>query len=44
MTIGIAMVGPNAGLGLFKGLRAAERVGTGSIGFATFAASPRTAG
>jgi hypothetical protein len=39
MTIGIATVGPNAGLGLFKGLRAAERVGTGSIGgFATFAA------
>ena len=29
----------NSGLGLFKGLRAAERVGTGSIGgFATFAA------
>ena len=39
MTIGIATVGPNAGLGLFKALRAAERVGTGSIGgFATFAA------
>jgi hypothetical protein len=39
MTIGIATVGPNAGLGLFKALRAAERVGSGSIGgFATFAA------
>ena len=39
MTIAIATVGPNAGLGLFKGLRAAELVGTGSIGgFATFAA------
>ncbi|MFO1068873.1 MAG: hypothetical protein U1E14_10145 [Geminicoccaceae bacterium] len=39
MTIGIAAFGPNAGIGIFKGLRAAERVGTGSIGgFATYAA------
>ena len=39
MTIGIAAFGPHAGLAVFKALRAAERVGTGSIGgFATFAA------
>ena len=39
MTIGIAARGPNAGLAVFKALRAAERVGTGSIGgFATYAA------
>jgi Domain of unknown function (DUF6963) len=39
VTMGIAAHGPNAGLAVFKGLRAAERVGTGSIGgFATFAA------
>ena len=39
MTIGIGAIGPNAGLAVFKGLQAAERVGTGSIGgFAVFAA------
>jgi hypothetical protein len=39
MTIGIAASGPNAGLAIYASLRAAERVGTGSIGgFATFAA------
>src|ERR1700686_2557427 len=39
MTIGIAARGPNAGLAVYRSLRAAERVGTGSIGgFATFAA------
>jgi hypothetical protein len=39
MTIGIAARGPRAGLAVFKSLRAAENVGTGSIGgFATFAA------
>jgi hypothetical protein len=39
MTIGIAAHGPSAGLAVFKSLRAAELVGTGSIGgFATFAA------
>lgn len=39
MTIGIAAFGPNAGLAVFQGLRAAERVGTGAIGgFATYAA------
>ena len=38
MTIGIAAYGPNAGLAVYRGLRAAERVGSGSIGgFATFA-------
>jgi hypothetical protein len=38
MTIGIAARGPNAGLAVFRSLRASERVGTGSIGgFATFA-------
>lgn len=39
MTIGIAAYGPNAGLAVFRALRAAEKVGTGAIGgFATFAA------
>jgi hypothetical protein len=39
MTIGIAARGPNAGLAIYRSLRAVERVGTGSIGgFATFAA------
>jgi hypothetical protein len=39
MTIGIAAHGPKAGLAVFNSLRAAENVGTGSIGgFATFAA------
>jgi hypothetical protein len=39
MTIGIAARGPRAGLAVFESLRAAENVGTGSIGgFATFAA------
>lgn len=39
MTIGIGAFGPNAGLAVFKALRAAEKVGTGAIGgFATFAA------
>src|SRR5437870_4273275 len=39
MTIGIAAHGSNAGLAVYKSLRAAERVGSGSIGgFATFAA------
>ena len=38
MTIGIAARGPNAGLAIYRSLRAAERVGSGSIGgFATFA-------
>lgn len=39
MTIGIGAFGPNAGLAVFRALRAAEKVGTGAIGgFATFAA------
>lgn len=39
MTIGIGAYGPNAGLAVFRALRAAEKVGTGAIGgFATFAA------
>ncbi|TPW27216.1 hypothetical protein FJU08_20730 [Martelella alba] len=39
MTIGIGAMGPQAGLAVFRALRAAERVGTGSIGgFAVFAA------
>ena len=39
MTIGIAAAGPNAGLAIYRSLRAAERIGSGSIGgFATFAA------
>jgi hypothetical protein len=39
VTIGIAAHGPRAGLAVYKSLRAAERVSTGSIGgFATFAA------
>ncbi|MER8444705.1 hypothetical protein NKH52_16030 [Mesorhizobium sp. M1066] len=39
MTIGIAACGPNAGLAIYRSLRAVERVGSGSIGgFATFAA------
>lgn len=39
MTIGIAAAGPNAGLAVYLSLRAAERIGIGSIGgFATFAA------
>ncbi|MER9235009.1 hypothetical protein NKI56_23430 [Mesorhizobium sp. M0622] len=38
MTIGIAAHGPNAGLAIYRSLRAVERVGTGSIGgFAAFA-------
>jgi hypothetical protein len=38
MTIAIAACGPNAGLAVYRSLRASERVGTGSIGgFATFA-------
>lgn len=39
MTIGIGAYGPNAGLAVYEGLRAAERVGRGAIGgFATYAA------
>jgi hypothetical protein len=39
MTIGIAAHGPNAGLAVYRSLRATERVGAGSIGgFAAFAA------
>ncbi|MGZ9719007.1 DUF6963 family protein [Rhizobium miluonense] len=39
MTIGIGAFGPNAGLAVYRALRAAEKVGTGAIGgFATFAA------
>jgi hypothetical protein len=39
MTIGIAAYGPNAGLAVYRSLRATERVGAGSIGgFAAFAA------
>ena len=39
MTIGIAAHGPNAGLAVYRSLRATERVGTGSIGgFAAFGA------
>lgn len=39
MTIGIGAAGPRAGLAVFRGLQAAERVGAGSIGgFATFVA------
>jgi hypothetical protein len=39
MTIGIGAHGPYAGLAVYKSLRVAERVGSGSIGgFATFAA------
>lgn len=39
MTIGIGAFGPKAGLAVYRALRAAEKVGTGSIGgFATFAA------
>lgn len=39
MTIGIGAFGPNAGLAVFRALKAAEKVGTGAIGgFATFAA------
>jgi Domain of unknown function (DUF6963) len=39
VTIGIGALGPNAGLAVFEGLRAAERVANGSIGgFAVFAA------
>ncbi|HEY1944871.1 MAG TPA: hypothetical protein VGH40_22385 [Roseiarcus sp.] len=39
MTICIAAHGPNAGLAVYRSLRAAERVGAGSIGgFATFGA------
>jgi hypothetical protein len=39
MTIGIAARGPNAGLAIYRNLRALERVSTGSIGgAATFAA------
>ena len=38
MTIGIAAYGPRAGLAVFKALRAAEKIGWGSIGgFASFA-------
>jgi hypothetical protein len=38
MTIGIAAHGPNAGLAIYRSLRATERVGSGSIGgFVTFA-------
>ena len=43
MTIGIVCHGPNAGLAVFRALRAVERVATGSIGgFAAFAAITRT--
>jgi hypothetical protein len=39
MTIGIAAHGPNAGLAVYRSLRATERVGAGSIGgFAAFGA------
>jgi hypothetical protein len=39
MTIGIAAHGPNAGLAVYRSLRAIERVGAGSIGgFAAFGA------
>jgi hypothetical protein len=39
MTIGIAAHGPNAGLTVYRSLRATERVGAGSIGgFAAFGA------
>jgi hypothetical protein len=39
VTIGIGAYGPGAGLAVYLGLRAAERVGSGAIGgFATFAA------
>ncbi|WFT97041.1 hypothetical protein QA633_08330 [Bradyrhizobium barranii] len=39
MTIGIGAFGPMAGLAVYRALRAAEKIGTGSIGgFATFAA------
>ena len=39
MTIGIGAAGPNAGLAVFRALKATEAVGTGAIGgFAVFAA------
>lgn len=38
MTIGIALSGPNAGLGIFKALAAIERISRGSVGgFVSFA-------
>lgn len=45
MTIGIAAVGPRAGLAVFRALRAVERVGEGSLGgYAAFAAVARDHG